>query len=85
MINGIVCDRCGQVTEYDRENTLYLKCPNCSRILIDRKIDDDTGDPLIVVDYGIKDGVIWVQVENEDGRIYTYYKSRKNFRKVVDN
>lgn len=40
MWDYIVCDNCGYEAAYDKESTLYLKCPYCNNVLVDEIIDE---------------------------------------------
>ena len=38
--DSIVQCKCGYIVRYDIESTLYLKCPLCGEVLIDRDVED---------------------------------------------
>lgn len=38
--DSIVQCKCGYIVRYDIESTLYLKCPICGEVLIDRDVED---------------------------------------------
>lgn len=80
MNDGMICGNCGCSMAYDNENTIYLKCPCCDMVLVDKKVEEKHLGSLVVVDYGIdhlEDGD-WMCVECEDseGNKQTYWKKR---------
>lgn len=38
--DGIVRSKCGYIMRYDTDSTLYLKCPLCGEVLIDKDVED---------------------------------------------
>lgn len=38
--DSIVQCKCGYIVRYDIKSTLYLKCPLCGEVLIDRDVED---------------------------------------------
>lgn len=66
--------------DYDKENTLYLKCPCCENVLVDVKIKENHLDPMTVIDYGIEykydDEWMWVRCQDLNGYERVYWKQR---------
>lgn len=83
MNDIMICSHCGCTTGYDKETTLYLKCPSCENILIDRKVEEKHLGTLVVVDYGIdyleNGDWMWVECEDSEGNKQTYWKLKNNF------
>lgn len=71
----IVCEECGFEMEYDVENTMYLKCPCCDNVLIDRKAEDVWNEPLSIVDYGRVGDSLWIGIGDSKGVVHTCWKS----------
>lgn len=77
MSDIMACDNCGRTVWYDEQSTLYLKCPYCDNVLIDRDVNKSHLEPMTVVDYG-KDGEwMWVECEDHAGNKRTYWKQMR--------
>lgn len=72
--DDIICDECGFAMVYDFENTMYLKCPCCDKVLIDRRAEDVWNEPLSVVDCGKIGDSLWVKVGDSKGAVHTCWR-----------
>lgn len=74
MNNSLICNQCGFAMIYDIENTWYLKCPCCDKILVDVDLSEKSIEELIVVDNGRIYDYKWVTVRDKTGNLCTYWK-----------
>ena len=75
MNDNIYCRGCDYSIVYDDERTLFLQCPSCGKVLIDRKAEEVWKEPLSVASYGKNSNGFWIKIEDGDGRVHMCWKS----------
>jgi DNA-directed RNA polymerase subunit RPC12/RpoP len=69
-----VCPHCSTLNMV-HSTTIYYKCCKCGEGVSLTKDTVNRGS-MVVVDYGRTGDSMWVEVQDSDGNIYTYWKER---------
>lgn len=74
MNNNLICDHCSFSMAYDMNNTFYLKCPCCGKVLVDARAEDIWNEPLTILDCGKVGDSLWVKIGDSKGAAHTCWK-----------
>ena len=76
MNDHIYCEDCRYSLVYDEENTLYLKCPACDKVLVDRRAEDVWKEPLTIASYGKNWNGFWINIKDSEGNTHTCWRNK---------
>lgn len=71
---SVVCPMCESKNTI-HDTTIYYKCCWCGEGISVEK-GPVSKDAMVIVDYGKTGDSMWVEVQDSDGNIYTYWKER---------
>ena len=69
-----VCPHCSTMNMV-HSTTIYYKCCECGKGVSLTKGSVNKG-PMVIVNYGKTGDSMWVEVQDSDGKLYTYWKER---------
>lgn len=73
----VKCPNCGTYSNVGNK-TIYYKCAECGEgvFLENEEARLAYKEPMVIVDFGKTGDSMWVEVQDSDGNIHTYWKER---------